>query len=470
MRKIIRVSVLVICFLLFTGSVFAAVNETTRLFGSDRFKTAKVIAEHYNNGLVDNVVLAPGTNFANALAASVLAYKKEAPLLLLGSTAENTKEAFDYITNHLTKIGTIYLVGDSDLIGSDFESKLNQLGYKNIVQIKGKDKYETDYLIAKELEILPGTPVVISSGENFPDALAISSFAAANGWPILLAQQSYVTPELAEFIKEKQPSRIYITGGTNVIGTQVEEKAKNLAPFANIKRFSGYDRYNTAIQIANEFAPGSLEIYISSGLNYPDALAGSVLAAKSNSPIILVNPASKTLPQETVDYLNKFKRFKSNIRMIFIGGTSVISTELEVLAAKEGGYVADSLKVQEDEVISLVNQERTSRGLWELTQNEVLSRLARLKSQDMADKGYFDHQSPTYGSPFDMMKSFGIIYSYAGENIAYGQPTAQMVMQGWMNSSGHQANILKPEFTEIGVGIAKDSSGRLYWTQMFIKP
>ena len=88
----------------------------------------------------------------------------------------------------------------------------------------------------------------------------------------------------------------------------------------------------------------------------------------------------------------------------------------------------------------------------------------------MKDKGYFSHTSPTYGSPFDMMKNFGISYSYAGENIAKGQRSPQQVMNGWMNSSGHRANILSANFTEIGVGYTVDQNGTTYWTQMFIKP
>jgi uncharacterized YkwD family protein len=105
-----------------------------------------------------------------------------------------------------------------------------------------------------------------------------------------------------------------------------------------------------------------------------------------------------------------------------------------------------------------------------LKANWQLSRCARYKSQDMINKNYFAHNSPTYGTPFDMMKAFGLSYSAAGENIAKGQRTAQEVVTAWMNSSGHRANILSPSYMEIGVGLAKDSAGRCYWTQMFIKP
>ncbi len=119
----------------------------------------------------------------------------------------------------------------------------------------------------------------------------------------------------------------------------------------------------------------------------------------------------------------------------------------------------------EREVVRLVNVEREKAGLKALTHDWELSRVARIKSQDMKDNKYFSHTSPTYGSPFQMMKSFGIKYRSAGENIARGQATPQAVVNAWMNSSGHRANILNSSFTHIGVGYVADGK---YWTQMFI--
>ncbi|KUO66334.1 MAG: hypothetical protein APF84_18070 [Gracilibacter sp. BRH_c7a] len=130
----------------------------------------------------------------------------------------------------------------------------------------------------------------------------------------------------------------------------------------------------------------------------------------------------------------------------------------------------DSIKELETEVIRLVNIERSKRGLQTLQQDWELSRVARYKSQDMIDKGYFAHTSPTYGSPFKMIESFGIKFSAAAENIAQGQKTPQEVLNSWMNSPGHRNNILSQSFYQIGVGAAKDSKGNITWTQMFIKP
>jgi uncharacterized YkwD family protein len=118
----------------------------------------------------------------------------------------------------------------------------------------------------------------------------------------------------------------------------------------------------------------------------------------------------------------------------------------------------------EEQVVQLVNQERAKQGLRPLTHRADLKNVAQKKAEDMINSNYFSHTSPNYGSPFDMMKTFGISYSTAGENIAKGQKSPQEVMNAWMNSSGHRANILKPEYDSIGVGFYQGA-----WVQMFIK-
>ena len=127
--------------------------------------------------------------------------------------------------------------------------------------------------------------------------------------------------------------------------------------------------------------------------------------------------------------------------------------------------ISQSVLSYESEVIRLVNEVRRENGLKALTANWELSRVARYKSQDMLNKGYFSHTSPTYGTPFQMIKAFGLSFRTAGENIARGYPTPQAVVNGWMNSSGHRANILNASYTQIGVGYVAQGN---YWTQMFI--
>ncbi|KQC48606.1 sporulation protein [Geobacillus sp. Sah69] len=124
------------------------------------------------------------------------------------------------------------------------------------------------------------------------------------------------------------------------------------------------------------------------------------------------------------------------------------------------------LNAYEQQVVELTNKERAKYGLPPLQVDLALSKVAREKSRDMAVHNYFSHNSPTYGSPFEMMKKFGISYTAAGENIAKGQRTPQEVVNAWMNSEGHRANILNKNFTHIGVGFEENG---YIWTQQFIR-
>ena len=134
----------------------------------------------------------------------------------------------------------------------------------------------------------------------------------------------------------------------------------------------------------------------------------------------------------------------------------------DVLAIPE---TASSVRAYEQEVVRLVNAERAKYALPALTEDWELSRVARYKSQDMHDNRYFAHNSPTYGTPFQMIRAFGLSYRAAGENIAMGYQTPAAVVAGWMNSEGHRANILSSSYTKIGVGYVADGH---YWTQQFI--
>ncbi|MEK4715127.1 CAP domain-containing protein [Sporosarcina sp. FSL K6-5500] len=139
----------------------------------------------------------------------------------------------------------------------------------------------------------------------------------------------------------------------------------------------------------------------------------------------------------------------------------------EVAPVKPAETTSDaSVSAIEKAVLDLTNVERQKAGLQPLQTDAKLMNSARQKSTDMASKGYFSHTSPTYGSPFDQMKSNGITYKSAAENIAMGQRTAEEVVKGWMESPGHRQNILTPGFTHIGIGYDKNGN---YWTQQFIQ-
>lgn len=126
-------------------------------------------------------------------------------------------------------------------------------------------------------------------------------------------------------------------------------------------------------------------------------------------------------------------------------------------------------KSYELRIIKLVNAVRKKAGLSPLKIDSNLTRAAREKSKDMADNNYFSHDSPTYGTPQEMIKSFGFSCRWSGENIASGFPSPEMTFKEWLKSPGHRFNILKPEYTHTGVGYFYLYQGTFkhYWTQEF---
>ncbi|RDI45772.1 S-layer homology domain-containing protein [Falsibacillus pallidus] len=148
----------------------------------------------------------------------------------------------------------------------------------------------------------------------------------------------------------------------------------------------------------------------------------------------------------------------------------VSRSQMAVFVKRAMDYKKNGQSVSEVEsVLTLVNAERAKTGAPPLKLASDISRVSAAKAADMRDKNYFSHTSPTYGDPFKMLTNFGIHWTAAGENIAAGQPDAKSVMTAWMNSEGHRANILNPNYTEIGIGLAKGGSYGTYWVQTFVK-
>jgi len=179
------------------------------------------------------------------------------------------------------------------------------------------------------------------------------------------------------------------------------------------------------------------------------SLAATTYTVQPNDTMWKIAVKNKVGVQELINANSSLK----NPNLIYVGQKLTIPTQ-------DSSY--------EQQVIKLVNAERAKAGLKPLKENWELSRVAEFKSADMRDKKYFDHNSPTYGSPFTMIKNFGISYKTAGENIAAGQKTPEEVMKSWMNSPGHKANILNAGYTQIGVGYVTGDSYSSYWTQQFI--
>lgn len=297
----------------------------TSLSGQNRFETAKAISEQVNSSMSMDVVLTSGNNFPDALSASVLAKKLNAPILLVDSTAQGSSEAFSYILQHLNFSGTVHIIGGEGIIGQDFIDRLNQNGYKNIDRIGGTDRYATDLQIAQKLNVAKGTPVVIASGENFPDALSISSIASSKGYPILLVgSDGNLAQGIKNFLTTDQPSQVYIVGGTGVVSEGIKAQVQSLVPSTVITRLSGQDRFDTAGQILNAFSMNPKTLYLSSGNNFPDALAGSALTSKTGDPILLIDPNSLAVPPAIEAYLKQLHANNLKPNIVSFGGSAVV--------------------------------------------------------------------------------------------------------------------------------------------------
>lgn len=307
------------------NSVNANENTIQRFFGLDRYKTAKRIAEEVNKGQTENIILASGNNFPDALSSSVLAYQLKAPILLVDTSAASSVEAFEYIKEHLSPSGSIYMTGGISVIGKDFRVKLNQMGYVDtqIFQLGGSDRYETSVRIAETLNTIKGTPVILVTGTDFKDALAISSFAAYEGWPMLLIGE-YVPSSVEQYLKNIQPSKIYIVGSSSSVSPNTEKQVRELLPSTQVERLAGNDEFSTGAIVMKKFAPDPRNVYIASGSVFADALSGSILAAQTSSPIILVDPTSTNPPTVITDYLKSLK--KPNIYVF--GGEGAIPNPL----------------------------------------------------------------------------------------------------------------------------------------------
>lgn len=160
---------------------------------------------------------------------------------------------------------------------------------------------------------------------------------------------------------------------------------------------------------------------------------------------------------------------KKYVKAIYPSSSSSGNTSSSTSTGNSGtsGTQTSSMNSDEKEVFDLINKQRTNNGLPALQNDSEVQRIARIKAQDMVNNNYFSHNSPTYGSPFDMMKSFKVSYKTAGENIAANSSNSSAVT-AWMNSSGHKANILNSSFNYTGIGVVSSPRYGKMYVQMFI--
>lgn len=297
------------------------VTGVNRLSGESRADTAIEIAKAEYAGKVKNVILATAGNYPDALSGSVLAYKLNAPVLLVGGTDRDMQKVIDYMKSNMDTSGTVYILGGTGVIGSAAENKIISAGFGSIIRLGGTDKYGTAVKIAESLNAHEGTPIVLVSGDNYPDALSISSEAAEMGMPILLVRKDGMSDVAQNEISKIKPSTIYAIGLEGVISDNVLNKAASIANSSAI-RIGGTDRYKTSIEISKYFGLSGHGVCIATGNDFPDALAGSVYAANHNVPIIL---AGSSLSDDTVNCLKSM-----NITgAVIFGGEGAVNKVIE---------------------------------------------------------------------------------------------------------------------------------------------
>ncbi|WP_238882526.1 cell wall-binding repeat-containing protein [Clostridium sp. YIM B02551] len=321
------VTIMIIITNIVVGTKMISANAQTitskRLSGSERIETSLAIANDYNSGILENVVLATAYDFPDALTGSVLGAKLKAPILLAGKEPKDCQKTLDYVKAHLSKSGGIYILGGNGVIGDSIITYLKSKGFNNFVRLGGSTRHETAKLIDESIGVKVGTPVFIAIDDNFPDALSVSSVAGIKQYPILLTLKNSLPQATIDLLNTIKPSKVYIVGGTGVITEDVRSQIKTQLGLqdSSIVRLSGSDRYDTSLAVAKEFNLSTSNAVIATGEDFPDALSGSVLAVKYNAPIVLV---SNDIPKQK-DYL--YSQGINNI--LILGGNGVVSLATE---------------------------------------------------------------------------------------------------------------------------------------------
>lgn len=353
-RKTVSLSFITFLFVFFISIAnVQAKNDkkytSKRLFGENRYETSINIAEQVKNSKFQNIIIANGTDFSDALSGSVLAKKLSAPILLVDSDIKNNSLIIDYIKDNLEKNGSIYILGGTNVISENFDFTFKNLGLNNIHRLGGKDRFETNKLIYDELDKSKNLPIIIVNGFNYPDVMSISSIAAYNEYPILLSDNNSLCSSTRSLIENIKPNKIFIIGGYSSLSFNIKSEVQSIIPKIkeeDIITIGGSNRYETSLNICKYFNPKGKSVMITSGDNFSDALCGSVLAAKLGSPMILID-------DKNVDILKEYLDNSSYEEEIILGGAESISKDLE---QKLKGEAYNDQKI----IIATPNEEQTT--------------------------------------------------------------------------------------------------------------
>lgn len=288
-----------------------------RISGSDRYETAVKISQA-GWASSKNVVLSTGLNFPDALAGAPLAYALDAPILLT-----HRDKLMPATEQEIKRLGAnrVFILGSEGAVSKKVADDLGQMGL-SVVRIGGKDRYETAANIALRSELGGASTAVIAYSHNFPDALAAASYAARHGYPILMSGTDQLPAATTKAINSLALTEAVIVGGTGVISNKVRNQLRDNMGL-DVRRVSGDDRFATSVALAEGYLPaGADHLYIATGLSFPDALTGAVLAARENTGILSVG---HSVPPEVRAFLDA----RNLTYMFILGGTAAVSADLE---------------------------------------------------------------------------------------------------------------------------------------------
>ncbi|MGE4272959.1 MAG: cell wall-binding repeat-containing protein [Desulfitobacterium sp.] len=292
---------------------FTYIFPGQRIGGENRYQTSAAISQAAYPDGSSYAILVTGQDFPDALSAAPLAKKYNAPILLTPTEALDPD-----IAAEIDRLGTtnILIIGGTGVVSQGIEHTLNAHGISTR-RIAGASRYETSLSIAEELGDFQ--KIFVCNGENFPDALSAAAVAANEGIPILLTPANELQGELAEFINRQELTQTYVVGGAGVISNQVFDQ------LPQAKRLSGSDRYETNLAILEEFGSTLTgdTAYLATGMDYPDALSCSVLAAERRSPMLLIGSGESAKARA---YLRAAELVDQKVQVI--GGDSVVSNSL----------------------------------------------------------------------------------------------------------------------------------------------
>ncbi|PRY68882.1 carboxypeptidase family protein [Glaciihabitans tibetensis] len=304
-----------------TPSVDAVVERyLTRLQGADRFEaSAAISAKNFEPG-IDVAYVASGVNFPDALSGAPVAARAGAPILLVtaGDIPASIKAELERL-----RPGKIVVLGGVNSVSAAVKTQLGSYTVGDVTRLAGADRFAASAAISAESFEVGVETAYVASGLNFPDALAGAPVAAKDGSPILLVTPGSIPASIATELQRLQPKRIVVLGGVNSVSDAVKAQLDAYST-GTVTRLAGADRFSAAADIsAKNFAENVPVAYITSGMNFPDALSSAPVAGRDAAPILLVAPNS--IPSSVATELTRLKA----ARIVILGGANSVTPAVE---------------------------------------------------------------------------------------------------------------------------------------------